>query len=119
MKTLADHGLNGWTVTHHQDRRIEWRTPTGGVITTHPEGAKFLLPRFPVPATRVKPIEPQSDPPLLDPGPVVNALTELLHVYVPPGRRSLCIRRDGQPVRVGAALCDLGDSDEDADRPPF
>ncbi|SUA78994.1 Domain of uncharacterised function DUF222 [Nocardia otitidiscaviarum] len=119
LKTLADHGLNGWTVTHHQDRRIEWRTPTGGVITTHPEGAKFLFPRFPVPATRVKPIEPQSDPPLLDPGPVVNALTELLHVYVPPGRRSLCIRRDGQPVRVGAALCDLGDTDEDADRPPF
>ncbi|MBF6182701.1 HNH endonuclease signature motif containing protein [Nocardia otitidiscaviarum] len=119
LKTLADHGMNGWTVTHHRDRRIEWRTPTGGVITTRPEGAKFLFPHTPVPTTQVKPIDPQPDPPLLDPGPVINALTELLHVYIPPSRRNRRVRDASQPVRVATVSCGIGRSGGDTDPPPF
>ncbi|SUD47551.1 Domain of uncharacterised function DUF222 [Nocardia otitidiscaviarum] len=120
LKTLADHGLNGWTVTHHPHRRIQWRTPTGDSITTSPEGAKFLFPHTPVAATRVEPVDPQPDPPLLNPGPVINALAELLHVYIPPGRRYLRTHRDiHHTVTVGDTLCSVSGSDRDADRPPF
>ncbi|WP_282778464.1 HNH endonuclease signature motif containing protein [Nocardia sp. CC201C] len=120
LKTLADHGMNGWTVTHHPHRRIEWRTPTGDTITTRPEGAKFLFPHAPVAATLLEPVDPQPDPPLLDPGPAINALTELLHVYIPPGRRHLRTHRDiHHTVTVGGTLCSVSGSDRDADRPPF
>ncbi|MBF6181629.1 HNH endonuclease signature motif containing protein [Nocardia otitidiscaviarum] len=112
LKTLADHGMNGWTVTHHPNRRIEWRTPTGDTITTSPEGAKFLFPHAPVAATLVEPVDPQPDPPLLDPGPAVNALTELLHVYIPPGRRHLRTHRDiHHTVTIGGTLCSVSGSD--------
>ncbi|MBF6240608.1 DUF222 domain-containing protein [Nocardia otitidiscaviarum] len=120
LKTLADHGMNGWTVTHHPHRRIEWRTPTGDTITTSPEGAKFLFPHAPVAATLVEPVDPQPDPPLLDPGPAINALTELLHVYIPPGRRHLRTHRDiHHTVTVGGTLCSVGGSDGGAESPPF
>ncbi|MCP9621637.1 DUF222 domain-containing protein [Nocardia otitidiscaviarum] len=116
LKTLADHGLNGWTVTHHPHRRIEWSTPTGDSITTSPEGAKFLFPHTPVAATRVEPVDPQPDPPLLNPGQVINALTELLHVYISPSQRNLRARHT---IRIGSTLCDVGGFEGDADRPPF
>ncbi|SUA77544.1 Domain of uncharacterised function DUF222 [Nocardia otitidiscaviarum] len=120
LKTLADHGMNGWTVTHHPHRRIEWRTPSGDTITTSPEGAKFLFPHAPVAATLVEPVDPQPDPPLLDPGPTVNALTELLHVYIPPGRRHLRTHRDvHHTVTVGGTLCSVVGSDGGAESPPF
>ncbi|WP_306359079.1 HNH endonuclease signature motif containing protein [Nocardia sp. CC227C] len=118
LKTLADHGLNGWTVTHHPHRRIEWRTPTGDTIITNPEGAKFLFPHTPIPTAPVKPVDPQPEPPLLDPGPVINALTELLHVYIPPGRRNLHAHHDSHRVVVGSTLCSIGGSG-DTERPPF
>lgn len=86
LKTLADHGRNGWTVIHHPHRRVEWRTPTGGSVTTSPEGAKFLFPHNPIPPTTEIP-DPEPAEPLLNPGVMVNALAELIHVYVPPGKR--------------------------------
>ncbi|MCP9625316.1 DUF222 domain-containing protein [Nocardia otitidiscaviarum] len=120
LKTLADHGLNGWTVTHHPHRRIEWRTPTGDTIITSPEGAKFLFPHTPVAATRVEPVDPQPDPPVLNPGPAVNTLTELLHVYIPPGRRHLRTHRDiHHTVTVGGTLCSVSGSDRYTASPPF
>ncbi|MGW4118668.1 DUF222 domain-containing protein [Nocardia sp. NPDC004711] len=88
LKTLADNGVNGWQILHHRDRTVEWRTPTGGSVTTTPEGAKFLFPRLPVPplsATAVPHAEPVR--PLIDPGPVTNAMTELVHVYCTPAQR--------------------------------
>ncbi|WP_405485813.1 DUF222 domain-containing protein [Nocardia sp. NBC_00511] len=87
-KTLADNGLNGWKVIHHPDRRVEWRSPSGGSITTTPEGAKFLFPNTPVPpVTGAGLPEPEQVEPLLNPGGAVNELTELLHVYHPPAQR--------------------------------
>ncbi|WP_405489156.1 DUF222 domain-containing protein [Nocardia sp. NBC_00511] len=87
-KTLADNGLNGWQVIHHPDRRVEWRSPSGGSITTTPEGAKFLFPNTPVPPVTGAGIpEPEQVEPLLNPGGAVNELTELLHVYHPPAQR--------------------------------
>ncbi|WP_405487619.1 DUF222 domain-containing protein [Nocardia sp. NBC_00511] len=87
-KTLADNGLNGWQVIHHPDRRVEWRSPSGGSITTTPEGAKFLFPRTPVPpVTGTGLPESEQVEPLLNPGGAVNELTELLHVYQPPAQR--------------------------------
>ncbi|WP_405490606.1 DUF222 domain-containing protein [Nocardia sp. NBC_00511] len=89
-KTLADNGLNGWKVIHHPDRRVEWRSPSGGSITTTPEGAKFLFPNTPVPPVTVTGIQaPEPVEPLLNPGRAVNELTELLHVYHPPAQRRL------------------------------
>ncbi|MFE2997205.1 DUF222 domain-containing protein [Nocardia sp. NPDC059246] len=88
LKTLADNGVNGWQVVHHPYRTVEWRTPTGGSVTTTPEGAKFLFPGLPVPplsATGVPDAEPVQ--PLIDPGPVTNAMTELVHVYCTPTQR--------------------------------
>ncbi|WP_306356193.1 MULTISPECIES: HNH endonuclease signature motif containing protein [unclassified Nocardia] len=119
LKTLADHGLNGWTVTHHPHRRIEWRTPTGDTITTNPEGANFLFPHIPIPAMPVKPVDPQPAPPLLDPGPVINTLTELLHVYIPPGRRNLRAHHDSHRVVVGNTMCGMGGTAGGTERPPF
>ncbi|WP_405486032.1 DUF222 domain-containing protein [Nocardia sp. NBC_00511] len=94
-KTLADNGLNGWKVIHHPDRRVEWRSPSGGSITTTPEGAKFLFPRTPVPPVTGTDIpESEQVEPLLNPGGTVNELTELLHVYHPPAqRRHACTTR--------------------------
>ncbi|MFE3058193.1 DUF222 domain-containing protein [Nocardia sp. NPDC059239] len=88
LKTLADNGVNGWQVVHHPDRTVEWRTPTGGSVTTTPEGANFLFPRLPVPPLSTAGV-PDAEPvqPLIDPGPVANAMTELVHVYCTPTQR--------------------------------
>ncbi|MEV6767277.1 DUF222 domain-containing protein [Nocardia sp. NPDC051030] len=88
LKTLADNGLNGWQVIHHRDRRVEWRTPSGGSITTTPEGAKFLFPRVAVPPVTAGGVaEAAPIRPLIDPGPVVNEMTELVHVYCTRAQR--------------------------------
>ncbi|MFE3259775.1 DUF222 domain-containing protein [Nocardia sp. NPDC059091] len=88
LKTLADNGANGWQVVHHPDRKVEWRTPSGGSVITSPEGAKFLFPALAVPPVTA-PGVPDAEPirPLIDPGPVVNAMTEIVHVYCTPGQR--------------------------------
>ncbi|WP_330183896.1 HNH endonuclease [Nocardia sp. NBC_01503] len=97
LKTLADNGANGWQVVHHSDRRVEWRSPTGGTITTSPEGAKFLFPRIPIPVVTAGGVpEPEPIEPLINPGRAVNELTELVHVYCTPSQR----RR--KPQRVNA-----------------
>ncbi|MEU7138727.1 HNH endonuclease signature motif containing protein [Nocardia sp. NPDC046473] len=49
LKTLADNGRNGWTVVHHADRRVEWRTPGGDIVTTEPEGVGYLFPEQTIP----------------------------------------------------------------------
>ncbi|MRH85903.1 DUF222 domain-containing protein [Nocardia sp. SYP-A9097] len=99
LKTLADNGANGWKVVHHGDRRVEWRSPTGGSITTSPEGAKFLFPRIPVPPVTAGGVpDPEPVEPLINPGRAVNELTELVHVYCAPSQR----RR--KPVRVSAPV---------------
>ncbi|MGW5108801.1 DUF222 domain-containing protein [Nocardia sp. NPDC004123] len=119
LKTLADNGVNGWQVLHHRDRTVEWRTPTGGSVTTTPEGAKFLFPRLPVPqlsATGVPDAEPVQ--PLIDPGPVTNAMTELVHVYCTPAqRRKARTRIRGHTPKPNASP--IRTATERDDDPPF
>ncbi|NNH71882.1 DUF222 domain-containing protein [Nocardia uniformis] len=121
LKTLADHGRNGWSVIHHPDRRVEWRTPTGTSVTTSPEGAKFLFPHNPIPPAAEVP-DPELAEPLLNPGRIVNALAELIHVYVPPGerRRSSATTKPGTPRLIGAVVGTRNPSvDVDAAAAPF
>ncbi|MCU1648838.1 MAG: hypothetical protein JWN03_9113 [Nocardia sp.] len=126
LKTLADNDRNGWTVIHHPDRRIEWRTPTGGSITTTPEGARFLFPHLAIPPTAGSIPQPDPVTPLVNPGPATNTLIELIHVYVPPGERRRAISRrhsnssPGEPVLVGPNLeVHAGHRVSDNDAPPF
>ncbi|WP_405489979.1 DUF222 domain-containing protein [Nocardia sp. NBC_00511] len=121
-KTLADNGLNGWKVIHHPDRRVEWRTPSGGSITTTPEGAKFLFPRTLVlPVTGAGIPEPEQVEPLLNPGGAVNELTELLHVYHPPAQRRYA--RAARTARKSWVTRQVSTTDTPAaryaDPPPF
>ncbi|WP_067570830.1 HNH endonuclease signature motif containing protein [Nocardia acidivorans] len=108
LKTLADNGLNGWQVVHHPHRRVEWRSPTGESITTTPEGMKFLFPRAQIPPITANGVPtPTPIDPLLNPGRVINALTELVHVYCTPTQR----RR--KPVHPQQKLPEYSDA------PPF
>ncbi|MEC3953548.1 DUF222 domain-containing protein [Nocardia sp. CDC153] len=88
LKTLADNRRNGWRVSHHSDRRVEWRSPSGDSVTTAPEGVKYLFPTEwvpPVTAGGVPDAEPHGS--VWDPGNAVNAMTEILHVYATPAQR--------------------------------
>nr|WP_246023557.1 HNH endonuclease signature motif containing protein [Nocardia yunnanensis] len=114
LKTLADNHANGWTVIHHPDRRVEWRTPTGESDITTPEGPDYLFPATPVPpvtAAGVPDAEPLGS--VFDPGVAVvlqRHLCELVLVDLLCGVGSCCGRvgfvddADRGPVRaVGAA----------------
>src|SRR5206468_2752773 len=88
LKTLADNHRNGWTVTHHPGREVEWTTPTGDSVTTTPEGVPFLFPTEPVaPVTAAGVPDAETISPFIDPGPVINDLMEMVHVYCTPAQR--------------------------------
>ncbi|MEC3920040.1 HNH endonuclease signature motif containing protein [Nocardia sp. CDC160] len=88
LKTLADNGANRWQITHRPDRVVEWCTPSGDSTTTTPEGTPFLFPSVPVPpvtAAGVPDVQPTGS--LLDPGPLVNELMDLVQAYCTPSQR--------------------------------
>ncbi|WP_157123967.1 HNH endonuclease signature motif containing protein [Nocardia mexicana] len=121
LKTLADNGANGWRIRQHPGRRHEWRTPTGEIAITEPEGAPYLFPATPVPpaATIDVPARDRYARSPIDPGAVEAELTELVHVYVPPARRR---PRVSAEERVGGATAVLSNSvtrQGNSECPPF
>ncbi|MEC3913862.1 HNH endonuclease signature motif containing protein [Nocardia sp. CDC160] len=88
LKTLADNQRNGWRITHHPGREVEWRTPSGDSVTTAPEGTPFLFPTEAVaPVTAGGVPDAETISPFIDPGPVINGLMEMVHVYCTPSQR--------------------------------
>ncbi|WP_162958229.1 HNH endonuclease signature motif containing protein [Nocardia yunnanensis] len=93
LKTLADNHANGWTVIHHPDRRVEWRTPTGESDITTPEGPDYLFPATPVPpvtAAGVPDAEPLGS--VFDPGVAATDLIEMVMAYTTPSQRKAARR---------------------------
>ncbi|WP_330184688.1 HNH endonuclease [Nocardia sp. NBC_01503] len=113
LKTLADNGANGWQIIHHPNRRVEWRSPTGESVTTTPEGMKFLFPRVHVPPITAQGVPtPEPVEPLLNPGRVMNELTELVHVYCTPAQRR---RKPARPQANAPEYSDAPPPSEEAE----
>ncbi|MFC7428083.1 HNH endonuclease signature motif containing protein [Nocardia tengchongensis] len=103
LKTIADNGSNGWQVIHHPDRTVEWRSPSGGSVTTTPEGARFLFPRLPIPPVTAAGVpDAAAVEPLIDPGQALNAMTELVHVYCTPRQRRSHRQSRRNPPAIGS-----------------